>query len=95
MGMGMDNFCRCTPSEFRSAWDAWDEMRQAHDRGAWERMRMECLCTLQPWSKKRLSARDIMEFPWEEKKISHKDAKMGKEEVMRRYRKAKAAAGLK
>lgn len=95
MGMGMDDFCRCTTSEFRAAWDAWNEMRQSRERGAWERMRMQCLCTLQPWSKRRLDPADIMTFPWEEKKTSHDDDRLGKEEIMRRYRETKAAAGLK
>lgn len=77
-----------------SAWDAWDEMRQAHDRGAWEQLRMQCLCTLQPWSKQRLEARDIMEFPWNKIKESPVNGNLSREELLRRYREAKREAGL-
>ena len=55
---------------------------------------MECLCTLQPYSKKTLEADDIMEFPWEREQKSEETKEMDKEETMRRYREAKAAAGL-
>lgn len=94
MGMGMDDFCRCTPSEFRAAWDAWNEMRQMREREAWEQVRMQCLCTLQPWSKERLSARDIMEFPWDDTKEKASESIPDREEILRRYRKVKREAGL-
>ena len=63
----------------------------------WERMRIECLCTLQPYSKKRLSVHDIMRFPWEE--AGHeREAEAKKEpsraEIMERYRDAKAKRGM-
>lgn len=94
MGMSMTDFCRCTPSEFYATWNAWNEMRESHDRGEWERLRMQCLCTLQPYSKKKLEASDIMSFPWEETG-KKENVKVDKDETMRRYRAAKAAAGLK
>lgn len=56
---------------------------------------MQCLCTLQPWSKNSLEARDIMEFPWDEKQGKPTDSHAGHEEVLRRYREAKRQAGLK
>lgn len=94
MGMSMDDFCRCTPSEFRAVWDAWNEMRQSAEREAWEQLRMQCLCTLQPWSKQRLEARDIMEFPWDKIKESPVNGNLSREELLRRYREAKREAGL-
>lgn len=56
---------------------------------------MQCLCTLQPYSKKTLDASDIMSFPWETEQKSENEVKMDKEDTLRRYREAKAAAGLK
>ena len=94
MGMGMDDFCRCTPSEFRVTWDVWHEMHEQRERGAWERMRMQCLCALQPYSTKNLEAKDILCFPWDEGN-EKKEEEISKEEMMRRYREAKAAANLK
>lgn len=91
----MDDFCRCTPSEFHEVYASWLEDSERRERGMWERMRMECLCMLQPHSKKRLEASDIMLFPWEKDQKSGNEVKMDKEETLRRYREAKVAAGLK
>lgn len=95
MGMGMNDFCRCTPSEFRAVWDAWNDRRMAVERDQWERLRMSCLCSLQPWTKQRLSPHDIMEFPWEEKQEKQKQDIPDRQEIMRRYREEKRKAGLK
>ena len=70
-------------------------MRQSCERSEWERLRMHCLCTLQPYSKKTLEASDIMSFPWEKEQKTENEVKMDKEDTLRRYREAKAAAGLK
>ncbi len=95
IGMSMEDFSRCTPSEFYATWSAWNDVRQSCERSEWERVRMQCLCTLQPYSKKTLEASDIMLFPWEEDRKPVAEEKMDMEETLRRYREAKAAAGLK
>ena len=96
MGMSMDDFCRCTPSEFYAAYDAWWQRETELERGRWERMMMQCLCSLQPYSKKRLEAQDIMKFPWEDKHLSEVEKKdeLSREDIMARYREAKKRAGL-
>lgn len=95
MGMSMTDFSQCAPSEFYAAWKAWNEMRQNRERNDWERM--QCLCTLQPYSKQRLQPEDIMTFAWEkEKGMDKKTAPaLTREELMKRYRAAKEAWGLK
>lgn len=97
IGMSYECFCRCTPSEFHATWQAWSEMREADERGAWERMRMQCLCSLQPYSSKKLRADDLMRFPWERSE-AHEDTsereQLSHEELMERYRKARERAGL-
>ena len=65
MGMTMKDFCQCAPSEFYAAWKAWSDAEDRRERGAWERMRMESVCVLQPYAKNRLKAKDVMVFPWE------------------------------
>lgn len=96
MGMSMDDFCRCAPSEFYAAYEAWSEMRQREEQGMWERMRMQCLCSLQPYSKSKLTPRDIMRFPWEAKieERGVKSEELSHEELMERYRKAREQFGL-
>ena len=106
MGMSMDDFCRCTPFEFYAAYDTWNDLEDRREQAAWERMRMQCLCTLQPYSQKQLVATDVMRFPWDDDVseegrvkseefscLSGKD-KLSREEVMARYREAKKRAGM-
>ena len=96
IGMSMDDFCRCTPSEFYAAYEAWNEMQTSRERGRWERIRMQCLCSMQPYSKSKLTPQDIMRFPWEDKHLPQvgKKEKLSREEIMERYRAAKKRAGL-
>ena len=54
---------------------------------------MACLCMLQPYSKNTLSARDVMQFPWEEEAKKPRE-EISNEELKRRYREAKRVAGL-
>lgn len=102
MGMSMDDFCRCTPSEFYAAYSAWQEYRDGEARSQWERTRMQCLCMLQPYSKKRLRAQDVMQLPWDERgkglsgKAESTEAQkaLSHEELMARYRAAKKRMGI-
>lgn len=96
MGMSMDDFCRCAPSEFYAAYEAWGEARERRERGEWERTRMQSLCMLQLYSKKRLEPGDVMRFPWEEskKKGAENKKSISREELMERYRLARERAGL-
>lgn len=97
IGMSMDDFCRCTPSEFRAVYAEWSELRELERRESWERMRMECLCSLQPYSKKRLSVGDVMRFPWDDGEHG-REGEAKKEpscaEIMERFRRAKAERGM-
>ena len=106
MGMSMDDFCRCTPSEFYEVYESWGDMRTMDERARWERARMQCLCFLQPYSKSRLRPQDIMQFPWEtagsegrsvkneESSCASEQKELSHEEIMARYREAKKRAGL-
>ena len=37
MGMSMDDFCRCVPSEFYAAYEAWQELDSRREQAKWER----------------------------------------------------------
>lgn len=100
MGMSMDDFCRCTPSEFYAIHDAWQEARDGEARSRWERTRMQCLCMLQPYSKKQLRAQDVMQLPWDGKSVERRAksdesySQLSHEELMARYRAAKKRMGI-
>lgn len=94
MGMSMDDFCRCTPSEFAQVWSAWNGM----ERGAWERMRMECIASLQPYSRKTLRPADVMPLPWDVDKEDEKrneDEELTREELLSRMEEVKKRYGLR
>lgn len=56
---------------------------------------MSCLCSLQPYSKKKLSVTDIMEFPWEKQEVKTERVEESREEVKARYEEAKRRFGLR
>ena len=91
----MQDFERCTPSEFKEVFDAWNNRQSLLDRWEWERVRMECLCSLQPYSKKKLEVSDIMEFPWEKKLAEIEKRVETREEINARFEKAKRRFGLR
>lgn len=54
-------------------------------------MRMQCLCSLQPYSKKQLRAQDFMKFPWESEEQKASFAEAGK--MVRAVRKSWSGTG--
>lgn len=98
MGMSMDDFGRCAPSEFYAAYEAWQQRELRLERGAWERMRMQCLCSLQPYSKSKLQPTDIITLPWDEEPrqsaAESPQEPLSRDEIMARYREAKKKRGM-
>ena len=68
VGMSYDDFCRCTPEEFKATTEAWNEMREAEERISWERMRLLATITIQPHVRSRLTATKLLPFPWDNPK---------------------------
>lgn len=95
MGMSIKDFSQCTPSEFYESWQAYNEREERNERGEWERMRMVCLCSLQPYSKRGLTARDVMTFPWEKEEKPTSVETLSDEDIMKRYDEVKRLRGLK
>lgn len=67
IGMSLEDFCQCTPSEFQSIYDEWSKYNEGLMRRSWEQTRFIALTNLTPFSKKALKNKDIMVFPWEKK----------------------------
>ena len=49
IGMSLDDFERCTPSEFYAAWKQWHEQMERMERSSWERTRTLALVYVQPY----------------------------------------------
>lgn len=90
--MSVDDFCRCTPSEFRAVYKAWAESEQRRERSAWERTRMLCTTMLQPYSKKGLEPTDVFRFKWEENEDDSED--LSAKEIWKRFEEVKREQGL-
>lgn len=95
MGMRLNDFCLCTPAEFRAIFNAWQKREEMKQRQEWERTRMACLCSLQPYSKRKLDPTDILLFDWEKGNATEADSTLTREQVKARYRRALARAGLR
>ena len=66
--MSHDDFCKCTFEEFESICDAWHEMTEGQYRDSWERARIVAAICIQPHVKKRITPRQLLPLPWDNKK---------------------------
>lgn len=91
--MSIDDFCRCTPAEFRAVADAWRETEERRERSEWYRMRMNCVLLLQPYSSGRIDPQELLLFPWEEAE-GGQDEKLTTSEIWEKFEKVKREQGL-
>lgn len=101
VGLGLDDFMALTPDEFAAVWRVWSDRSEATNRDQWERTRLECCCVLQPYTRDTLRPVDVMKFPWDNQTAATTGEtpkapapELTREQIMQRYREAKAAAGL-
>lgn len=96
IGMSLDDFCRCTPSEFSAIHEKWNEREVSMARERWEIARRGWFYTLRPYSK-NLSLEKICKFPWERdaEVVALEKKPLSKEEEKKRYEEAKKRYGLK
>lgn len=90
IGMSLDDFCRCTPSEFRAIYDAW----QLQQRSGWEQFRMLAMFIYAPYNKKKQRASDVWPLPWDNERKEEEREQLSREEREERYRKAAERYGL-
>lgn len=67
MGLSVDDFLGMDTDEFDAASKAFGEHEDMLERERWERMRLLGLMTVQPWSKKKLTAEKLLPLPWDVK----------------------------
>lgn len=75
--------------EFSHIYEQYNEREEMTERSAWERMRMLATICVQPYSKKRLKATELMRFPWDEEKghtqPPQRGGEVSKDEALRRF----------
>ena len=93
IGLRYDDFCRLTLEEFSHIYEQYNEREEMEERSAWERMRMLATICVQPYSKKRLKANELMRFPWDEEQNGsptrppQREGVVSKEEALKRFEK--------
>ena len=65
MGLSVDDFLGMDTDEFDATSKAFGEHEDMLERERWERMRLLGLMTVQPWSKKKLTAEKLLPLPWD------------------------------
>lgn len=68
VGMSLEDFERCTPFEFYSITEQWEQEKERRMQDDWERARFQAAVSIQPYSKKPIKPTDIIKFPWEQRK---------------------------
>lgn len=97
MGLGLDDFCSCTPSEFWKIYESWQTQAEHAERESWEQTRVLCASMLQPYSKKRLRGRDVFPLPWDDQSVamaSRQTEPISDVERQARYEAAKKRYGI-
>jgi len=67
MGLSYEDFCRCTPSEFKATHDKWKELETHHYRNGWEQIRTLVGCFL-PFFPTKKTIKEVMPLPWDSEK---------------------------
>lgn len=70
--MSFDDFCLCTPSEFRSIFESWRKHDESKAHLVWETTREEIVSIYQLVSGKQLNRHEVMPFKWEKKAMPAK-----------------------
>ena len=84
--MSHDDFCKCTVGEFESICNAWHEMREEQYHDSWERARTVAAICIQPHVRKRITPRQLLPLPWDNKTVHRGEApKLTAEEKKERF----------
>lgn len=74
LGMSPGDLMRLTLPEFEAIVDESRRARESDHRDRWECMRMLATISIQPHTKKQLSPRELLPFPWERSASSQIEA---------------------
>lgn len=67
IGLSFNDFCLMHPSEFGVTCDAFQLMHEQNEKAAWERLRVQTTITLQPFLIRKITAKELLPLPWDER----------------------------
>lgn len=74
MGMTVGELYDMTPRQFQNKREGFRRMIDHNGQLMWETTRWNAAITIAPHTKKRMKPRDLIAFPWENKKRVHRAA---------------------
>lgn len=92
--MSVEDFERCTPSEFTEIGKIWIEREENISRRGWEQTRLMSFYSIKPYLKPGVTAEQVFPLPWDSKG-KRENQEISKEEFKARYEAAKKRWGLK
>lgn len=82
--MSYDEFLRIDVSTFMAIAKTYADDEESHRREEWERMRLLATIVIQPHVKDKITAEQLLPFPWEKKRNSTARRKMSVAEQKKR-----------
>ena len=79
-----DEFRQMTVDEFDAVAKAYRESRESEYHDGWERMRVLASICVQPHVRKKVTPKELLKFPWDDKPREKKPIPT-KEEAMKEY----------
>ena len=90
--MSHDDFCKCYFDEFENIYKAWRDIYDGRIRESWEQTRTLAAICIQPHVKKKITPRQLLQFPWDKDKNVIKSSKETHMSIEERYRRAEYIA---
>ena len=85
IGLRPDDFRTMTRDEFDAVWLAFNKEKEYEIHDGWERTRMHASICIQPHVRKKVQPKDLMKFPWDEKKKKQDKPIPSRAEAMKQY----------
>ena len=87
IGLSVSDFDRLTPEEFDAVAGAWQQSLERSEHMAWEVARTHAAIAIQPHVRKRITPRQLLPLPWDDKKPESKEQMPGlsRDEHRRRF----------
>lgn len=83
VGMSVSDAYGMTLGELGLVIEAWQQTRTEELQASWEQTRFLALCSLMPYSKKRLKPTDLVMFDWEKGPSGRSASRTTREDVDR------------
>ena len=96
IGMSLEDFEQCTPSEFYAIYEQWKTKQEREHRDRWERARMIAAAAVQPHLTKVCTALELFPLSWDVESAADDapDNDLCGEELTEYINRVKAARGL-